>query len=510
MNVARNGSVKEVPRERWTRSPDGWQVPLVIGPTFRLRFAGLEQKSAGPWLGRLVQGGDDGGVWMTLVDGPLPYLRYDAPMRERARDERLWVEVRSKDGLQEGRGEAYSLVGVQEVEVACRSRAVLRGRVVDEKGAAYAGVEVEAVLIAPGGTEHLAGLTGKDGSYQLGATEPGTMTLVALAPRSTRQPELRRLSVPRGVTQAPDLVLARIDAAGAIRGSVRCRSGAGWIDATMRLRALDGSGFALETVVGLGSESALRKKYTRQGIDLKNVALVVPEHGTSGAFVFEDVPPGRFELSISTLQGFPCSPAAIQVSAPSDGIVFTCDDEVRVRDYRLQAVDAESDARLGRFHWLARVDGVDVVPSRPGDLLELADGVRFEWWASAPGYRIAHGTERDFEPQGAEYRATCALQRGFGARLVLEDWTGAISRSPMRGERATTRWSPGLLSGVEVVADGVPVATSDDHGLAEIELPAAPTRIELRLAGWREVDSPRFRNGKVESFPETRCWMIRE
>src|SRR6185503_12121502 len=104
------------------------------------------------------------------------------------------------------------------------------------EGAPCSAVQIEAVHLGPDGTERFGSMTAKDGSYQVSAAEPGTMVVVALATRSTQLRELR-LPVPRGVTSAPDIVLAR--PAGAIRGSVRCRSGAGWIDVTVRLRALD-------------------------------------------------------------------------------------------------------------------------------------------------------------------------------------------------------------------------------------------------------------------------------
>ncbi len=496
LNVAHNGSVKEVPRERWTRQAEGWVVPLAIGPTYRLRFLGLEKRSTATWQGRLMRRKDDGERWMTLAAGPLPFLRYDAPIDGPEPGKGLWIEVRSQDGLQEGWGEVQSTIGVQEIDVLCRSRAVLGGRVVDEKGAACSGVEVSAIQLDPNGTQRLSDTTDRNGGYLLSATEPGTMSVVVLAPSHIRPP-LLSLPVPRGVTRAPDVTLAR-GSAGMIRGSVRCRSGAGWIDATVRLRALDGSGFEQVTRVGLGSRSVLRKQLKEQGSQLEDHEIGVAAHGTSGPFEFENVPAGRFELSVSTSQGFPCSPTAIQIAAPAAGVVFACNDDIPLRTYRLRVVDAESLEPVSS--WFARVSSMGVDPSANWSsnrsLLQMTEGAQFEWRVFAEGYLSGLGTDRDFVPEGDESTATCALPRGFGARLTVEAWTGMAELAEVTVRRVTTRWGGPVLAGAQILADGVHVATSDERGIAEIELPSEPERIEVRLAGWRVVDSYGFRNGR--------------
>lgn len=523
LNVARSGSVHEVPRERWTKLADGWQVPLAIGPTYRLRLFGLSEPIRGPWEGRLMREPRDDMRWMPLEAGALPYLRYDAPVSEREDAGALWVEVRSLDGLHEGRGDARSLVGVQEVEIACRERAVVRGRVVDARGTPCSDVRVEATLLQTSATEWLQATTGRDGSYQLGASEPGTLDLVVLAPLETKLPRLR-LELRRGLVQAPAVVLANAEPAGAIRGRVRCRSGDGPVDATVRLRALDGSRFTQETGVGLGFRTLAEQHDRTKNGEVKTTI----EHGRIDAqeFVFENVPRGAFELSVVTKQGFACSPATIRVAAPAAGLVFDCDDRVPLRSYRLVAVDAESRQPLEPVAWLARVEAPGLIPmvrSMKGEAtLELADGASFEWWALSPGHRLGHGTAGDFQSDGAVCTATCALQRGFGVRLVLHEWSGALAllpstawtdvapRNAPRRTQASTRWDPCELAGAAILADGVAVATSDEHGIAELDLLAEPKRIDVRLAGWRVLDSPWFHEGRAEPYPEAEVWMVRE
>ena len=204
-------------------------------------------------------------------------------------------------------------------------------------------------------------------------------------------------------------------------------------------------------------------------------------------------------------------PTAIQIAAPAAGVVFTCDDEIPLRSYRLKVVDAESHESV--TPWSVRIcgQGVDsyVHRSNEGTLFQMAEGVGFEWWMIAKGYRIGHGTEQDFEVEGDEATATCVLRRGFGARLTVESWTGMAELAEVTVGRVETRWNPEALAGAEILVDGVRVATSDERGIAEVELSAEPERIDVRLAGWRVVDSYGFRNGKV-TFPEARCRMIRE
>lgn len=60
------------------------------------------------------------------------------------------------------------------------------------------------------------------------------------------------------------------------------------------------------------------------------------------------------------------------------------------------------------------------------------------------------------------------------------------------------------------MADGERVATSDEHGIAELDLSAEPVRIEVRLPDRRLLDSWGLEDGKVRSFPVAEVWLIRE
>ena len=152
VNVGSDTSSHEVPKASWTRLWYAWQVPLSIGPTFRLRFRDADVPYPETWEARLQRESDSGDQWYRLRKGPPPYLRFADPLRALGSGESVWLEARSVDGLHEGRGEVKSLVGIQEVEVDCRLRAVLRGRVVDENGAPW-----NDVVLASNGERRLPG-----------------------------------------------------------------------------------------------------------------------------------------------------------------------------------------------------------------------------------------------------------------------------------------------------------------------------------------------------------------
>src|SRR5262249_31133973 len=131
LNVGQNTNSHEVPRASWVRDGEAWQVPLAIGPTFRLHLHGVEGPLPVVWEARVSA---DPSGWHSVQRATPPWLRYGAPLDEPEDGEPAWIEVRSEDGRYAGRAEVQSLVGVQDVEIECGARALLVGRVVDSSG----------------------------------------------------------------------------------------------------------------------------------------------------------------------------------------------------------------------------------------------------------------------------------------------------------------------------------------------------------------------------------------
>ena len=403
-----------------------------------------------------------------------------------------------------------STLAPQEFVVECRARPVVRGQVVDERGLPREDVCFMAVQISASAVESLSGFTDEGGGYQLEANEPGRMQIAFLPPDATRAHRIQ-LDAPRGLTKAPDVALARFPA-DSIGGSLRYRSGARWTEASVRLRALDGSRYEQVQSIGLGTLEAWRVELESDGV--VDGIVRAAEEFESFEFFFEDVPPGRFELSVVSREGFRWSPAALVVQAQSDGIVFTVDDTVPLVAYDLDLRDAETGALIAQPIVLVRPErespesGGRLGPGAP--LTELAAGVAFEWSVTSPGYALVRGSERDFVGSEENRTAKVELPRGFGVRMVFLDRSESIGEGIVRGSRSCTRWDAARLAGVEVRADGTPVALSDERGIAELDLPAKPKRLELSLAGFRVLDSPSWRAGELCSGPEAEVWMMRE
>jgi hypothetical protein len=498
VNVGENTSTHEVPKSSWTRMRHAWQMPLSIGPTFRLRFGDADVAKPEAWEARLVRESGGGDGWHRLRKGPPPYLRFGVPFPELAAGEHLWLEARSLDGLHEGTGEVTSLVGIHEVEIACRQRAVLRGRVVDESGVPWNEFSIDAVQRAEGVEERLRTLTGIDGAYQLSAGAPGRMRTTFRYPSETRARHLE-FDVPRGVTQAPVLVVQR-GAVGAIRGLIVSRKSSEPLEGYLRLRALDGSGYERSLSFGRGKVLVIGDGIERLSSSTEN----------RQEFRFEGLPPSRFELSAFSLRGYTCSPAALEVQVPAEGLVFQVENAVRLRRYAFELTDAESGAVLDGVDAAIRLDEVwREWDTKDGLLREIADGAQFEWAATAPGYRAEGGSERDFLLQGDAMVARRALHRGFSLRLELKDLSEGADLWRETGFRGV-RWRRRGVAGAEILADGAPVATSDEHGIAQLELPAEPGRIEVRLPGWRVLESSCYRDGVVTCRATAVLPMVRE
>jgi hypothetical protein len=511
VNVSRGTARHEIPRERWTRLARGWQIPLAIGPTYRLRVHGVEDAHWDEWLGRLAQEDHANERWLGLRSGLPPFLRFEEPPRGLAPDAPTWLELRSQDGRYEGRAEVTCMRGVQVVEVDCRARPAVRGFVRDQDGKPRGGILIEAVQISATAVERVGGMTGADGNYLLSAAEPGRMQLVFLPPDS-RQRERLALDVPPGLTQAPDVVIAPQEPAGSIGGTLVSRGHPRLLD-SVRLRARDGSGYELWVTPAL-DQGAYRATRSAEGSAAFAVPRTVAENEPwTVAFRFQNVPAGRYELTVVASDGQSWSPSVLMVEPPAEGLVFELEAVLPALAYFLEARDAETGAPLENVHVsIHDAEGLlhrDESLARREPLLELARPVAFEWSAVAPGYRAARGSERDFQGDGARRTATIALHRGFSARLRFLDW----SRSASGGRWSHgpwTEWSAPGPTGVQVLADGALVATSDEIGLATLDLDAAPSRIEPRLPGWRVLESPDLAVGKLAARLEAVIWMVRE
>jgi hypothetical protein len=289
---------------------------------------------------------------------------------------------------------------------------------------------------------------------------------------------------------------------------LRSRDGRRPVVGTLRLRALDGSGYVVSRAFGFGAG-----RVVATGSAGDKTWDEFSSAQDMDKFRFDDVPPGRFELSVASNQGYACSPASIEVQAPAAGLVFQFENAVELRPYYLELVDGETGKTIAEPVTEVRVDGsrsaIDLGTRSDPRRAEMADGVRFEWTAFYPGYRLEHGSERDFGLEEGAMVGRRTLRHGLGLRLELHDYDLGPERWDARAE-SDPRWEASGVAGAEILADGVVVTTSDQNGIAELDLPQVPERIEVRLAGWRTLDSLCFRDGKVSCSLAAPVWLVRE
>ena len=225
-------------------------------------------------------------------------------------------------------------------------------------------------------------------------------------------------------------------------------------------------------------------------------------------FEFNEAPGGELELSVVPQDGYAWTPSAIRVTAPDASAVFVREDDVPHRRLRFDVVDDATGEEVPSFD-LQLALGAGPPESRmvtAERVIELP-AVPFAWFVSQTGYRAVSGTERDF-PTGETSSVRLRLKRGFSLRLTVRDFGTGFDFTD--GAASVLALSRPLVHGARILADGRPVATAGD-GTAWIELEREPERLSVELPGWRLVESPSFRGGRLATHGrDIVVWMLRD
>jgi hypothetical protein len=218
-------------------------------------------------------------------------------------------------------------------------------------------------------------------------------------------------------------------------------------------------------------------------------SLFSGEKDGASSFAFAGVPAGDYELTVVPVDGRVYEPAVLRVSSPADGLEFRARAALP-RFYALRVRDASTGAPLEDFTTLARIHG-----QWCGADFEGLPGGFDRWVVYAEGYRPARGdfshAVRVHAPEADEeewelHEVEVALARGHGLALLCKD----IESDRLLAPEFDELFGPGV-EGVTVLADGEPVAQSDADGLALLDLPRAPGRLECARPGWRVVGERR-------------------
>lgn len=315
----------------------------------------------------------------------------------------------------------------EEWNLAVRWPTFVSFRVVDRAGDPLAGVHVTLAGETPADEEAVSE-TRKPGEVRIEGLSPGRYVLALR--RGFAHGE-RRILVARGPNELGELEL-RAAGGGEIRGEMRCARGEN--TGTVLLLDLDGTLLARASTI---------------------------ERGRPGVFefVFADVPPGGYRLVPLAYDGRRYEPESMRVSPPETGLVFEASGTRPAFEVQWPE-DVESGSTFVRFHgrWFFEQG------------FSRADVER--WFVLAEGRRPASGDPPASGP------VVPRLEPGWGHALLFVE----VGADPAFPHGSGIAGNP--LAGVEVLADGRPVATSDASGLALLSLEAEPEVLAFHKPGW--------------------------
>jgi hypothetical protein len=367
----------------------------------------------------------------------------ELPAPERSRREPL--AARRKQGPR----------AVEEETLAPDEVAVQRGKVVSRSGRGIPDALVKALPMRAGGVIDCQ-TTDEHGEFELNSIGPGRYHLLAQGVLAVSAP--LEVALRAGENRPVVLTLPVEDSPGPIRG---------------RLVASAGKGDPYGVVV------------VRQGGSERRLAVPTRFELFSGGddgeaeFQIAGLPPGEYVLSLVSVDGRPYEPAELRVSPPAEGLEFRSDE--LPRGYAFSVRQAGSGEAIERALVLGRIQDQWWGGEDPPSLT-----VGFERWiAYAPGFRPQRGDFRRAGPFTEEDDVMVAhveveLTPGFGLAVLFKD-----AASPSLVAPAFEDCFGAGIGRAQVLADGRVVATSDADGLALVDLPRAPARLEFRKVGWR-------------------------
>lgn len=305
-------------------------------------------------------------------------------------------------------------------------RNFVRGRLVDHSGEALEDVEVQ---LLQGGSEKPVDRRGS--SFTGLDLDVGSCT-VAMQ-RGFEHHELSTI-VRRGPNELGDVLVPFRERVGPIRG---------------RLRSVDGDPAGTLVLTDLASGVTYE---TEAGGETEGVA----------EFEFAELPRGDYRLRLFSRDGQRYADRTRYLRPPATDVEFVAlgANEPLV----IRAFDGEEE--LFALAWVLS-SGRWCVRGRMSEYASIEPSEVERWLLLSKGRRPASGRA----PQSA--RIDVPLELGWGCALFFREGPGGNSPE-----------TKGPIAGIEILADGLPVARSDQDGVALVSLPREPGKLQCVLDGW--------------------------
>lgn len=469
------------------------------GPSYALDFLDHASEEPTRWEARLIERGPAGRIrawsWQVLRPGDPPRLRYLRPEEEPEDDWSAFVEVRLRDKDWFARGPVESTVGerLEPLALELVQYASFGGTLVDEAGHAIVGAQLSLVQVSGSETplfDAAPRLTRSDeeGGFLFPLElEPGHYHLGVQA--EGRPEKQLDVDIEGGHSDGYRLVLEALEATEQLAVAV-----VGAEEGTEPI-----------VLISLKSEASPNDEPGSQGIwRCLHTRMRTPERGLvqsigmGYAMLFEELPPGRYVVSLFPMDGQRYEPAEAVIELPvregaEDGVVFLQVEPTSLRDLRFVVRGRGEEAEL---------DSYDMRFSAPGwwypqpirvtggyGLGEVSlDSFTQDWTLWAPGFRPAHGHMRDLGEGEGEAVVEVELDAGWGFDLVVLDGSRGLPREDFdTWQNVAFVHQATRLEGVLVIADGRLVGQSDGQGRVRVALDERPNNLELFKDGWRVV-----------------------
>ncbi len=472
---------------------------IEIGPTFRVRLVG-GPGSSGHWRFRLLERHpgwvDREWKWIEAVAHPASgelWARYLEPEHAPESDWTPHLEARTSDDTWRGETRVPATAGLHAVELEVQPQAGIFGKALDDDGRPVAAsirvLSLGDALVAPETRQAIE--TEEDGSYILAPIQAGSVRLLVSSDHRRDQREVVELAP--GERRRLDFHLPSIEIAGGISGEIVGPNGGPDPFALVRLESEDGGSTDLAQLAGFT-------------LDLFGQA---EENGRS-PFGFEDLPRGRYRLSLIPLDGRNYSPAAQSASPPIAGVLFSTEEpKTRMLKVRFRVRDRATGAAIQDYSLMMHIEHLwvrDIVIDVQ-DSYDLPSGVELDWVVGAPGYRPGHVSLAQARSEGESTLLEVELERGFGAAFVIVDVDRRMGGKDM-DDGEVLPWP--VPAGARVLTGGKEIGRSDETGLALCASDGPITDFEVVLPGWAVLSVERFHGHAETPDGIGFVWMARQ